>query len=107
MPKFKPLKKLIMKKNKLAMILMVSAGLLFGACGSNESKEAEEKAPEIAEQVINTTHAYICPMNCENSASNEPGQCKVCGMDLVKNPNYAGATTDSTTTADSSTTGME
>ena len=27
---------------------------------------------------------YICPMNCEGSGSNEPGKCKVCGMDLIK-----------------------
>lgn len=26
---------------------------------------------------------YICPMNCQK-ASNEPGKCKVCGMDLKK-----------------------
>ena len=89
-----------MKKSKVMMAFMVSASLLLGACGSNEPKEAEVQTP-VAEQVINTTHAYICPMNCENSASMDPGQCKVCGMDLVKNPNYAGATDTTATTADS------
>lgn len=29
--------------------------------------------------------AYICPMKCEGSASDKPGKCPVCGMDLVKN----------------------
>lgn len=28
--------------------------------------------------------AYICPMKCEGSLSNEPGICPVCGMDLIK-----------------------
>lgn len=27
---------------------------------------------------------YICPMNCEGSASRNAGKCKVCGMDLIK-----------------------
>lgn len=26
---------------------------------------------------------YICPMECEGSAKEEPGSCPVCGMDLV------------------------
>ena len=29
--------------------------------------------------------AYICPMKCEGSASDKPGKCPKCGMDLVKN----------------------
>ena len=32
--------------------------------------------------------AYVCPMKCEGSGSNNPGKCKVCDMDLVKNPNH-------------------
>lgn len=28
--------------------------------------------------------AYLCPMNCEGSASTKPGDCPVCGMALVK-----------------------
>jgi hypothetical protein len=28
--------------------------------------------------------AYECPMQCEGSASDKPGKCPVCGMDLVK-----------------------
>ena len=30
--------------------------------------------------------AYVCPMNCEGSASDKPGKCPVCGMDLEPNP---------------------
>lgn len=97
---YKTIKKFTMKKNRLMIALMFSAGLLMGACGSNESKTTEAEAPKVAEQVVNTTHPYICPMNCENSASMEPGQCKVCGMDLVKNPNYVSTAADSTATAD-------
>lgn len=28
--------------------------------------------------------AYICPMKCDGSASDKPGKCPECGMDLVK-----------------------
>ncbi|MCB0594406.1 MAG: hypothetical protein H6557_23205 [Lewinellaceae bacterium] len=29
------------------------------------------------------TSAYVCPMHCEGSGSEEPGNCPVCGMDYV------------------------
>lgn len=31
------------------------------------------------------TSAYICPMHCEGSGSDQPGKCPVCGMDYKKN----------------------
>jgi len=91
-----------MRKNNLMIALAITTSVLLGACGTKETKENTPEAT-LAEPVINTTHAYICPMNCENSASNEPGQCKVCGMDLVKNPNFAG--TMYTTSMETDTTG--
>ncbi len=79
-----------MKKNTLMMIALASV-MMFGACGSKTETNAPEATTETpADQPaeVNTTHAYICPMNCENSARMEMGQCVVCGMDLVANPNY-------------------
>ena len=32
------------------------------------------------------TSAYVCPMHCEGSGSDEPGQCPVCEMDYKENP---------------------
>lgn len=32
--------------------------------------------------------AYVCPMRCEGSASNRPGKCPVCEMELERNPEY-------------------
>ncbi len=29
------------------------------------------------------TSAYICPMHCEGSGSDQPGSCPVCGMDYI------------------------
>ena len=92
-----------MKKMNLMAVVIVAAALM-SSCGGGEHKEAATEAT--TEQVaINTTHAYVCPMNCENSASMEPGMCKVCGMELVKNPNYQGTAPDTTTAATPPDTG--
>jgi hypothetical protein len=81
-----------MKKNNLIAIGFGILLLAFGACGSTENKDAATDNAGNEQVMIDTEHAYICPMHCENSASMEPGQCPVCGMDLVKNPDYTGAT---------------
>ncbi|MBL0073836.1 MAG: hypothetical protein IPP34_19360 [Bacteroidetes bacterium] len=73
-----------MKKSNLLMALLISVGIGFASCGSSENKEAATQPEAVV--AINTTHAYVCPMNCENSASDAPGKCVVCGMDLVSNP---------------------
>lgn len=78
-----------MKTNVLIFGLFLALGLW--SCGESASdnssqketptqteQQAEEKGPEY-------TSAYICPMHCEGSGSDEPGQCPVCGMDYVKN----------------------
>ncbi len=90
----------MMNKLKFWPVLMLSAGLMT-SCGTNEKNEAATDATTTTtttEQaaVINTSHAFICPMNCENSASMLAGVCPVCGMDLVENPNYQIARPDST-----------
>jgi hypothetical protein len=74
---------------------------LMSSCGGGKTTDTAPETTTTTEQaaVINTTHAYICPMNCENSASMVAGVCPVCGMDLVANPNYQPATPDTTKTA--------
>jgi hypothetical protein len=86
-----------MKKNTLMMMALASV-MMLGACGS-KTETTETTAPEAATETpadqqvaVNTTHAFVCPMNCENSARMEMGQCVVCGMDLVSNPNYVAET---------------
>lgn len=89
---------------KTMMILALSAGVMFAGCGTKPSEEAQtETATETpAEQsaAINTTHAYICPMNCEGSASMEAGNCVKCGMALVENPDYVPAEGSATSTSE-------
>ena len=51
------------------------------ATGSTGAPAADSTAaPGVA------TAAYVCPMECEGSASNAPGKCPVCTMDLEPNP---------------------
>jgi len=35
------------------------------------------------------TAKYICP-NHDSNGSDKPGDCPVCGMELIENPNYQG-----------------
>jgi hypothetical protein len=96
-----------MKRKVYSLMMLLSGVLVIGACGGSGDQQSEGTQTEQA-AVINTTHAYICPMNCENSASNEPGKCIVCGMDLVKNPNYQGdaAMADTPAAATTDTSGQ-
>ncbi len=36
------------------------------------------------------TARYICPNHCPGSGSDKPGYCKVCGMELIENPDWNG-----------------
>ena len=82
---------------KIAFVVTLWSSVYLSACNK---PVAEEKATttEAAETSTATDsastaqYAYICSMKCEGSASHEPGKCPVCSMDLVKNPDYAGAT---------------
>lgn len=44
-----------------------------------------EAGADVDKQGPEYTSAYICPMHCDGSGSDEPGECPVCGMDYVKN----------------------
>jgi len=85
-----------MKFKKIALgLALVSSGYL-SAC--NKPAAEEKTTTQAAEtstapdSASTAQFAYICSMKCEGSASHEPGKCPVCSMDLVKNPDYAGAT---------------
>ncbi|MDB5263377.1 MAG: hypothetical protein JWQ14_2660 [Adhaeribacter sp.] len=94
-------KPLFMKR--ILFLVMLLAFIIGSSCSSNsaETQSGESKpaaasknsgAPTEAAQQM----AYICPMQCEGSASDAPGKCPVCSMDLVKNPNYKGTAADTT-----------
>lgn len=37
---------------------------------------------------VEYTAKYVCPMHCEGSGGDSAGQCPVCEMDYIKNPDY-------------------
>jgi len=58
------------------------------SCGHKHShNDAEKQGKEY-------TSAYICPMHCEGSGSDQPGVCPACGMDYVVNENHEGGDSD-------------
>lgn len=52
---------------------------LVTACGN--TKEHNHTGVEYTAQ-------YVCPMHCEGGGGDSAGQCPVCGMDYIKNPDY-------------------
>lgn len=82
-----------MTKLKLAGIFLFAASLVFNSCTSkqenSEESQTETATAEVEEALAKTgkeyTSAYICPMHCEGSGSDEPGKCPVCEMDYEKN----------------------
>lgn len=86
-----------MKNIFIALALLLSVSLL-PACNSNTTEQkADDTHTEHSAATDSTQQlAYVCPMRCEGSGSDQPGKCKVCDMDLVKNPDHKGhAATDS------------
>ena len=53
--------------------------LFVVSCNSDSTSKVEE-----GESVNYVKGVYLCPMDCENSKSDQPGKCPVCNMDLVK-----------------------
>lgn len=73
-----------MKKFKIIFLFvaLLGTGTAFISCGSSSSGDkAEQQGKEY-------TSAYICPMHCEGSGSDKPGNCPVCGMEYKKNENH-------------------
>lgn len=76
-----------LSKIKISLLSVFVAGLFLVSCGGN-SNEAKS-ASETTEQGKEYTSAYICPMHCEGSGSEEPGKCPVCGMAYVSKDQHS------------------
>jgi hypothetical protein len=93
-----------MKFRNIAAAFVLAAGLgSFAGCNQQPKEEAaKEETTETTTTTKITDKEYICPMKCEGSASDMPGKCVVCDMDLEKNPDYSAPVSAS---ADTSQTG--
>lgn len=69
-------------KEKSVVKIFVAVVILLSihACGSKHVSVRSSADPEIA---------YFCPMDTMINESKK-GHCSVCGMNLIKNPNYTG-----------------
>lgn len=78
--------KLLKSVSKMALILGLS--LFIWSCGGNASHDHGDHSHDATEAAAHGegkeyTSAYVCPMHCEGSGSEEAGKCPVCGMDYV------------------------
>jgi hypothetical protein len=70
-----------MKTNKSRVVSSVVFFLLFSvSCGSKHVSVRSSADPKVA---------YFCPMDTIVNEAKK-GHCSVCGMNLIKNPNYTG-----------------
>lgn len=103
-----------MKKFKLGTLLTLFAMALFiFSCGDSdhshdENGEHTEETTQIdentdadagADEEIDMdskeyASAFICPMHCPGSGSDEAGTCPVCGMEYVANENVPSSDAD-------------
>lgn len=73
------------------VLLGLTLILGLGACGGGHGHDHEHHGTasdsthmEAHGKSMEYTSAYVCPMHCEGSGSDKPGNCPKCGMDYVK-----------------------
>ena len=76
-----------MKRLSLVLLMLAFIGTAY-VTSSCAHKGHKHSATEEAKQGKEYTSAYVCPMHCEGSGSEEPGKCPACGMDYVKNEEH-------------------
>ncbi len=81
---------------KILFSLSVAAAMTLAACGGkcdgkcDATKCTDPNCPHKKEAAATdttknlTAAAYDCPMHCKGAASDKPGTCPVCKMDLEK-----------------------
>ncbi|MCX2720341.1 heavy metal-binding domain-containing protein [Lentiprolixibacter aurantiacus] len=79
-------------KFKSITVAVCLAGLLFAASCKGKTENKNEAATDQTENVEELgkeyTSAYVCPMHCEGSGSEEKGNCPKCGMAYVANEEH-------------------
>jgi len=68
---------------KIVLLAFFAIGLTLTSCGEKSKNSSETE--QAANQGKEYTSAYVCPMHCDGSGSDQAGTCPVCGMDYVTN----------------------
>ncbi|MBN1252456.1 MAG: hypothetical protein JXR51_05760 [Bacteroidales bacterium] len=98
-----------MKNFKLIFIALIAFSM-FGIFACNSSSDNQNNENIDSTEIISTennvetldstenvnagnlgneyTAKYICPNHCKGSGSDKEGECPVCGMELMENPNF-------------------
>ncbi|MGB5170530.1 heavy metal-binding domain-containing protein [Eudoraea sp.] len=66
--------------------ILAIASITMVSCKDNKTKTETETTTE--QQGKEYTSAYVCPMHCKDSGSDQEGTCDTCGMTLVKNEDH-------------------
>lgn len=76
-----------MKITKFVFLFSITLFLsaFMASCGGKSHSHANDASEMTGKEY---TSAYVCPMHCEGSGSDQPGTCPVCGMDYEKNENH-------------------
>ncbi|WP_324674272.1 heavy metal-binding domain-containing protein [Hymenobacter sp. GOD-10R] len=83
-----------MRTKKLAFVgLMIAMATGLVSCDSKPAATTDQATTPAAQAPVSQVAAYRCPMGCEGSASNKPGKCPVCEMELERNPDYKATAT--------------
>ena len=72
----------------LPMVFFFGFALAFASCSGNSEASSETESTETQMEAQHGdgkeyTSAYVCPMHCKDSGSEEPGKCPVCNMDYI------------------------
>lgn len=69
-----------------ALLLVLSITFAFTACGDSAATTdtaTETAAPAPHGEGKEFTSAYVCPMHCATSGSEDEGECPKCGMTYI------------------------
>ena len=70
----------------MTFLLLVAGLVAFTACsggGDDQAGDSETMEMDGEHTGPEYTSAYVCPMHCKGSGSDEPGKCPECGMAYV------------------------
>ena len=77
-----------MKNSNIKFLIMAifAIGLTCASCDNKSNNRSQTNQTD--KQGKEYTSAYICPMHCKGSGSDDVGNCPVCKMDYVKNDDH-------------------
>jgi len=81
----------------IATLIIIAIFTFTISCKSDSSNTTDIDSTETITNIDTTnnqsttlgkeyTSAYICPNHCDGSGSEEFGECPVCGMEYIENP---------------------